>query len=331
MVKISVIIPVYNSEKYVANTIENILNQTFTDFELILVDDGSKDSSGQICDIYAKKDARIKVIHKENGGICDARNKGLEIAQGKYIMFSDNDDTMELTTLEDNYKLIIENNADLVKFGRKILYIQDEKIYRTDIRKYEFSILETDDLKERILDLIYDKVLVCIWDGIYKKEILTKFDTKFKKGGEDIDFNLKILKNTNKIILNDKVYYHHWIRNGFSTSTKYDENKIEVAKNLLQSFKNTFHNLDIKNKEKYNVIQIRDYLNTIIINMSNEKCKLNKKEKKEIIKKMDFDFQKCNIIKMFKNSKKYTVEYVLYQFSLYNILLALPKLKKNKV
>ena len=134
MVKISVIIPVYNSEKYVANTIENILNQTFTDFELILVDDGSKDSSGQICDIYAKKDARIKVIHKENGGICDARNKGLEIAQGKYIMFSDNDDTMELTTLEDNYKLIIENNADLVKFGRKILYIQDEKIYRTDIR-----------------------------------------------------------------------------------------------------------------------------------------------------------------------------------------------------
>lgn len=329
MVKISVVIPVYNSEKYVAKTIENILNQTFKEFELILVDDGSKDASGQICDTYAKKDKRIKVIHKQNGGICDARNKGLELAQGNYIMFSDNDDTMELTTLEENYNLITKNNADIVKFGRKILYIENEEIYRTDFRKYEFSILELDSLKEKILDLIYDKVLVCIWDGIYKKEILTKFDTKFKKGGEDIDFNLKILRNANKVILNDKIYYNHYIRKGVSTSTKYDENRIKVTKSLMQSFKDIFRNLNITDKEKYNIIQIRDYLNAILRNVNNPKCNLTKKEKKAIIQNMQFDFQKSNLKKMFKLSKKYTIEYILYRLSLYNILLILPKLKKK--
>ncbi len=241
MIRISVIIPVYNSEKYVANTIQSILDQTFQDFELILVDDGSKDSSGRICDEYAKRDERIKVIHKVNGGICDARNRGLEIAQGEYIMFSDNDDTMETTTLEDNYKLIKQYDADFVKFGRKIIYIQNEEIARTDIRKYKFEILENNKIKKSYIDLIYDKALVCIWDGIYKKDILAKFDTKFKKGGEDIDFNLKILKKANKIVINDGIYYIHHIREGFSTSTKYNEDKIEITKYLFKTFKNKFH------------------------------------------------------------------------------------------
>ena len=86
--KVSVIVPVYNSEKYLPETIDSILNQKFADFELILIDDGSKDSSGVICDSYAAKDSRVRVIHKENGGICSARNAGLKIARGEYWHFA---------------------------------------------------------------------------------------------------------------------------------------------------------------------------------------------------------------------------------------------------
>ena len=105
---VSVIVPVYNSEKHLRRCVDSILAQSFIDFELILVDDGSVDSSGSICDDYAINDNRVSVIHKPNGGISDARNKGLEAAKGKYIMFCDNDDTVEPKWIELLYKYVTQ-------------------------------------------------------------------------------------------------------------------------------------------------------------------------------------------------------------------------------
>ena len=112
-IKISIIVPVYNSEKYLPETAQSILKQSFSDFELILVDDGSKDGSGKICDQLAAKDTRIKVIHKTNGGICSARNAGLKEAAGEYIAFCDNDDIYLPGLLEDNYALAKKYDADV--------------------------------------------------------------------------------------------------------------------------------------------------------------------------------------------------------------------------
>ena len=113
MPKISIIVPVYNVEKYLRKCVDSILNQTFKDFELILVDDGSIDTSGKICDEYNLKDNRIKVIHKENGGLSSARNAGLDIAQGEYIGFVDSDDWIELDMYEELYKICKENDTDV--------------------------------------------------------------------------------------------------------------------------------------------------------------------------------------------------------------------------
>ena len=99
MAEVSIIVPVYQVEKYIRQCVDSILAQTFTDFELILVDDGSKDQSGQICDEYARMDTRVKVIHKENGGLSDARNTGMDQASGKYFMFVDSDDYIAPTML----------------------------------------------------------------------------------------------------------------------------------------------------------------------------------------------------------------------------------------
>ena len=110
---ISIILPVFNSENYLADTIESIINQSYKNFELIIINDGSKDSSGKICDNYAEKDKRIKVIHKENGGISDARNTGMRIASGEYLTFCDHDDIYMQDLLLEGYTLAKKNNADI--------------------------------------------------------------------------------------------------------------------------------------------------------------------------------------------------------------------------
>ena len=117
-VLVSVIMPVYNSEDYLENAVETVLRQDFDGFELIVVDDGSPDESGKICDRIAQKDSRVVVIHKPNGGICSARNAGLDRARGKYIAFCDNDDEYLPGLISENYALAERENADLVRFCR---------------------------------------------------------------------------------------------------------------------------------------------------------------------------------------------------------------------
>ncbi|MBQ9782222.1 MAG: glycosyltransferase family 2 protein [Clostridia bacterium] len=146
---ISVIVPVYNVQKYLPRCIESILNQSYKDIELILVDDGSPDNTGEICDYYAKKDSRVVVIHKENGGVSSARNAGLNIAKGKFINFVDSDDYIPNDSLENLINLQKENDADLVcctferllqngnivqtKFYDKVLYIDNIKSEEVNI------------------------------------------------------------------------------------------------------------------------------------------------------------------------------------------------------
>ena len=116
-VKVSIIVPVYNSAKTLRRCADSILNQDFTDYELFLVDDGSTDDSGAICDEYAALDNRVNVIHKNNSGVSDTRNTALDLAHGKYIQFLDSDDWIEPKTCEETYKLGLENSADVVIFG----------------------------------------------------------------------------------------------------------------------------------------------------------------------------------------------------------------------
>lgn len=119
MAQVSIIVPVYQIEKYIRKCIESIQSQTFSDFELILVDDGSKDASGSICDEYAKKDNRIKVIHKKNEGVASARNEGIKLSKGKYVCFIDGDDWIEKFMIENCINRILDTEADVIFHGYK--------------------------------------------------------------------------------------------------------------------------------------------------------------------------------------------------------------------
>lgn len=235
---ISVIMPVYNSEKYLSEAVDSILAQTFSDFQLILVDDGSSDSSPAICDAYAQKDPRVTVVHKSNGGICDARNKGLEAAVGNYVGFIDNDDVLEPKALEDNYKLALENDADWVKFGKTEVQIRNNRILSVKPSQFMPAIYDHTALMENLMKLRYVGAMTFVWDSLMRRDIIEenhlRFDTNFKNGNEDIDFCERYAAFCEKLVVNPICYYRHNSRIGFSTSSKYSDAMIKSHLYLLK-------------------------------------------------------------------------------------------------
>lgn len=174
----SIIIPIYNVEKYLKQCIDSVLNQNFKLYEVILVDDGSPDNSGIICDEYANKFKHIKVIHKKNGGLSDARNAGIEIASGEYLIFLDSDDYWwDKPVLEPLYELISKGKPDIILHGHSNIY--PNKIYE---RKYTHEIINADlnnDLENLLKDNIYDSTS---WNKIVKRSIVINNKIIFPKG-----------------------------------------------------------------------------------------------------------------------------------------------------
>lgn len=197
---ISIIVPIYNSEKTLNRCVDSILQQTFTDWELLLIDDGSKDSSGDICDEYARKDPRIKVFHKENGGVSSARNLGLDNAIGKWITFVDSDDLLTKNALCIDWATLHE---DFILFPFYFCYRNNKSdMYALD------SVGKIDNLK-----LFYEKELGHLsfrnpWSKLFKKELIAdlRFDEKIKCG-EDTLFVLSYLKKINICNVLDKPFY----------------------------------------------------------------------------------------------------------------------------
>ena len=176
---ISVIVPIYNVEKYLEKCIESIINQTYRNLEIILVDDGSLDNSGAICDEYAKRDKRIRVIHKENGGLSDARNAGINVAKGEYIGFIDGDDYIDVSMYEKLIEALIANNTDMSICNFRYVDEKGEKVAKEEF-PIQNSVVEGNDiLKKDMFENNYWYWVVA-WNKLYKKEIFEKL--RFPKG-----------------------------------------------------------------------------------------------------------------------------------------------------
>ena len=259
MVKVSIIVPVYNSKNYIKKCIESILIQDLKELEIIIIDDGSSDGSSEICDKLSKKDKRIKVFHRENGGICEARNYGLMQAKGEYIAFADHDDLVKQGFLSNNYKLAKKYDADIVKFGRIAYWIKDEKMISKRKRKFNFRVVSKKEIKQEFLYFRFKEVFSCVWDGMFKREFLKNnnliFNKFYKKGGEDIEFCSNCFLYANTVVFNNKIYYEHYIRLGYSTSTKFDDEKLKRNEMLSNNLKKCMKKLgiveNIDNKEMY--------------------------------------------------------------------------------
>lgn len=209
---ISIILPIYNVEKDLSRCIESILAQTYTEFEMILVDDGSPDRCGEICDRYAQEDTRIQVIHKKNGGVSEARNAGLDAAHGKYICWVDPDDYIHPQYLETLYRIMQESKADVVVCDYKTYYPGEEK----EIAPID-QIPTYEEISERNLyddDFLTNKRVkyVIIWNKLVKAELYNGIRYPIGKVHEDNYTTYKLLDQANKIVYTEQPLYYYMMR-----------------------------------------------------------------------------------------------------------------------
>ena len=204
---ISIIVPVYNVESYLADCIDSITVQTFKDIEIILVDDGSPDSCGQICDDYAKTDKRIRVIHKQNGGLSDARNAGIQLASGRYLGFIDSDDYIATDMFERLYNSIIETDSDIAMcYAANFI---DGSIAELDEDKGETFIFESSDI---IKALFNGKINNFAWNKLYKKELFADIKYPYGKIYEDLFTTYRLCDMAKRFVLLDEKKYAYRLR-----------------------------------------------------------------------------------------------------------------------
>lgn len=201
---ISIITPVYKAESYLDRLISSVLSQTFPDFELILVDDGSPDKSGAICDKYAQRDSRIKVIHKENGGVSSARQAGLEAVKGEFIIHADSDDWLAPNMLEELICHQKKNGADVIIFD----------FYRVTngVKTHTIQKPSSLDHKQVLKDIISGRLYASCWNKLIRHSTITKFEASFPKGinlGEDKCFLASLLKHPIKVSYLSKPLYNY--------------------------------------------------------------------------------------------------------------------------
>ena len=217
---ISVIVPVYNAEKYLHRCIDSILVQSFTDFELLLINDGSKDNSGKICDEYAAKDSRIRVFHKENGGVSSARNLGLDNAKGDYIMFVDSDDYMFPEMCELMVATIESKRTDLAVCGTT----ETGGGYWCPVADKDYTLTQ---LKDSFVELLHTELLSPPWNKIFKRSIID--GQRFFEGvsfGEDLIFNLEYIDKCDKISFIKESPFFHEKDNACSLVVKFSRNRL---------------------------------------------------------------------------------------------------------
>lgn len=203
MPKISAIIPVYNAEKYLKRCINSVFRQNFTDWELILINDGSTDNSDMLCDEFAKSDGRIKVVHKINGGVSSARQAGLEVASGEYVIHIDPDDWIEPNMFEALYSQAIKDMADIV--------ICD--YYSESSKGLKYHSQNQDSWNHiDIFKALFRNLHGATWNKLIKLGTIRKYNVTFPKGinlCEDVYFNAELVKNNIKISYLPKAFYHY--------------------------------------------------------------------------------------------------------------------------
>lgn len=229
--KISIIIPVFNSQRYIGRCIESILNQTHKDIEIVLVNDGSKDRSGELCEEYARRYAGVKVIHKQNEGPSSARNSGLGVITGDYVGFVDSDDWVE----ESMYKALLESacddGSDVVCCGYKVVDNNRIKSYVPVCRKTKSYLLNKKEHKELVYEMFINSQngLFCIWNKLYKASLILENHILFpedKMLAEDCEFNLSILNKATKYTFIPNCYYNYFMTTS-SLTRGYIENYFE--------------------------------------------------------------------------------------------------------
>lgn len=318
-IKVSVIMPIYNAEKYLEKSIKSMLKQTLQDIELILVNDGSKDSSGKICDEYASKDERITVIHKKNEGACIARNTGIEKARGKYIQLVDSDDYIENNMLEEQYNLAEQTDAEVVMCGMKFDVHQKNGQVVTSESHYKDMVLKSqEEIKPIFMDLFDNLLFNYTHNKLYNALFLKSNNLKFIEWlpiDQDTNFNIDVFRKLNKLTISTKSYYHYVKTFEETIVTRYHANKFKVRTFRYDRLKQLLMDWGIyneENKKKLASMYIHHVIECFEI-YNHEKCNLNLSDKKREIEKILDTEQVSECIKVLDRTNSFYTNMVFKQ------------------
>lgn len=257
---ISIVVPIYNVEQYLRKCIDSILDQSYKNLEIILVDDGSPDSSGKICDEYAKEDIRVRVIHQENTGLSGARNAGLEIANGKYISFIDSDDWIDSKFIETLYHDMKENNAQIAAPGFCLAY--EDGSYVNDSKVDKLTIYNTQEALETFLFNGY--LTPCVASKLWDIELWSDVRCPRGKLYEDQYTTYKLLDKTKRITFDPSVKYYYFKRNGSIGHSDFNKKTYD----LLDGIKEEYHFITEKYPETTDTMKVaRAFWELVFVNM----------------------------------------------------------------
>lgn len=318
---VSIIVPVYKVEKYLKKCVDSILNQTYSNFEIILVDDGSPDRCGDICDEYQKKDQRVKVIHKANGGLSDARNVGISASSGQFISFLDSDDWIHNRFIETLYNLLIINNADVSIANFIKIYSDDIPSINAPSVIYQYSNIDA-------LNQIYGKYgvqMIVAWGKLFKRELFSDINFPVGKIHEDEFTVYKLLYKANKIIFTTEPLIYYRQRSNSITGQCFNlSNKLNVIEALEERarFFKTIGENDLGDKTYANLF----WLYKLVY----ENISCFKKQDLYIFLNVKFKELKCELRKS-NQSFKFRLFYELYYICprLGNLLFNIYKMKNR--
>ena len=320
--KISIIVPIYNIEKYIVECLNSIINQTYKKYEIILVDDGSSDKSGEICDKYAIKNEKIKVIHKKNGGLSDARNSGIDIATGEYIMFVDGDDFLVNKNCLQNIVFELEKEkVDVLQYKMQYYYNSSKKVLHLNDLK-EFNNTPVIECLKELNKSCQISISAC--DKIIKTSVIKDNEIYFKKGinSEDIDWSLRLYLTIKSLkTINQEIYSYRQQRKE-SITNKVSKKNMRDLFNII----NYWYNFGYKNEEIKNIYYNYLAYQYLILVTKSKKYFFDKSEKrilryyeKELLK-----YDKVYKVKKVNKLKK------IFGFNITKIFLRIYLFLKNK-
>lgn len=296
--KVSIIVPVYNVEKYVEKCLDSLISQSYKNIEIILINDGSKDNSGKICDMYKRKDSRIEVFHKENAGVSEARNLGIQKATGEYLCFVDADDFVMNDYIEYMHQLIAKDSSDIAICAKMFSNFNEKQT--SDV------VIEYLDGENSVIRILNYRMPIGVYSRIFKKDLIDNNGIRFLKDifmGEGFNFNVACFQKAKKVIIsNYKVYYYRRDNATSATSNfsiKKCENSLYAMKvmndNILirtdrvmnswkyaiwRTYSDAFDYMCLGNGKKDNLKKFREYKNYIKNNYKiYKKVDISKKDK----------------------------------------------------
>lgn len=290
----SIVMPIYGVEKYLAEGIDSVLNQTEQDFEIILVDDCSPDNSSAICDEYAQKDDRIKVLHLEkNGGLSTARNQGFKIVNGKFVFFMDSDDTIDKTLLEKVKCALEKNRAQVTVFGIHEEYFDENNVLRNTVditfgeEKYFDNV---EDLRKSVIELEKKTLYGYAWNKIYDVEYLKKIGVEFQKITliEDIMYNVEVFTDIERLNVLEITPYNYKKRLNASLTNKFVKDYYELHKQRVEMILNQYKTWGLcdDNVKKALADIYARYIFSALQRNCDKRSKMNHKDRKEWLKKI---------------------------------------------